>query len=96
MEYFEFSIDSDLLYAVYQYTFMDPHTKDTYTVMWDYNVGLVRMTPFFKCCGHPKVSPVTSNVCIDLFAEVGDVLGELATDFKHRQCQLRCSTSILA
>lgn len=23
--------------------------------MWDYNVGLVRMTPFFKCCNYPKV-----------------------------------------
>jgi len=24
--------------------------------MWDYNVGLVRMTPFFKCCKYGKVS----------------------------------------
>ena len=24
--------------------------------MWDYNVGLVRMTPFFKCCKYSKVS----------------------------------------
>lgn len=24
--------------------------------MWDYNIGLVRMTPFFKCLGYPKVS----------------------------------------
>lgn len=23
--------------------------------MWDYNVGLVRMTPFFKCCKYSKV-----------------------------------------
>ena len=24
--------------------------------MWDYNVGFVRMTPFFKCRGYGKVS----------------------------------------
>lgn len=23
--------------------------------MWDYNIGLVRMTPFFKSLGYPKV-----------------------------------------
>ena len=23
--------------------------------MWDYNVGLVRVTPFFKCCKYSKV-----------------------------------------
>lgn len=23
--------------------------------MWDYNVGLVRITPFFKCCKYSKV-----------------------------------------
>ena len=25
--------------------------------MWDYNVGLVRMTPFFKCCKYSKTMP---------------------------------------
>jgi len=24
--------------------------------MWDYNIGLVRITPFFKCCKYSKVS----------------------------------------
>ena len=24
--------------------------------MWDYNIGLVRITPFFKCLGYAKVS----------------------------------------
>lgn len=24
--------------------------------MWDYQVGLVRITPFFKACGYAKVS----------------------------------------
>jgi len=32
-----------------------PDDDVEYTVMWDYNVGLVRMTPFFKCCNYPKV-----------------------------------------
>ncbi|POS85095.1 hypothetical protein EPUL_002058 [Erysiphe pulchra] len=28
-----------------------------YTVMWDYNIGLVRITPFFKCCNYTKTTP---------------------------------------
>ena len=24
--------------------------------MWDYNIGLVRITPFFKCCKYSKVN----------------------------------------
>ncbi|KXJ95642.1 hypothetical protein Micbo1qcDRAFT_201004 [Microdochium bolleyi] len=44
-------------FEVFQYTFTYPPGKNTYTVMWDYNVGLVRITPFFKCCGHPKTMP---------------------------------------
>ena len=43
--------------AVYQYTFIlpdDPKQKK-YAVLWDYNNGLVRITPFFKACGHTKV-----------------------------------------
>lgn len=27
-----------------------------YVVMWDYQIGLVRITPFFKACNYPKVS----------------------------------------
>lgn len=30
--------------------------------MWDYNVGLVRMTPFFKCCKYSKVVCLPSSV----------------------------------
>lgn len=32
-----------------------------YTVMWDYDVGLVRITPFFKCLGYAKVSTFLSD-----------------------------------
>jgi len=30
--------------------------------MWDYNVGLVRMTSFFKCRGYTKVSPAPLSI----------------------------------
>lgn len=43
---------------VYQYTFRMPdeaRDKDAHTVMWDYNVGLVRVTSFFKSLKHSKV-----------------------------------------
>jgi hypothetical protein len=41
--------------AVFQYSFKLPDEDAEYTIMWDYNVGLVRMTPFFKCCKYSKV-----------------------------------------
>jgi hypothetical protein len=56
-------------FEVFQYTFKPPSSvinnaaliDKTYTVMWDYNIGLVRITPFFKCCGFSKVSPSSSS-----------------------------------
>ncbi|OTA69046.1 hypothetical protein K449DRAFT_460611 [Hypoxylon sp. EC38] len=44
-------------FEVFQYHFKVPGDETEYTVMWDYNVGLVRMTPFFKCCKYPKTTP---------------------------------------
>ncbi|KAI0013094.1 hypothetical protein F4779DRAFT_476315 [Xylariaceae sp. FL0662B] len=44
-------------FEVFQYIFRVPGDDTEYTVMWDYNVGLVRMTPFFKCCKYPKTTP---------------------------------------
>ncbi|KAI0890324.1 uncharacterized protein GGS22DRAFT_11968 [Annulohypoxylon maeteangense] len=44
-------------FEVFQYDFKVPGDEAEYTVMWDYNVGLVRMTPFFKCCKYPKTTP---------------------------------------
>lgn len=41
---------------VFQYVFKIPGDETEYAVMWDYNVGLVRMTPFFKCCKYSKAS----------------------------------------
>lgn len=43
---------------MFQYTFVVPDdpTKKEHTVMWDYNTGLVRITPFFKACKYSKVS----------------------------------------
>ncbi|KAM4056783.1 hypothetical protein HRG_003648 [Hirsutella rhossiliensis] len=39
----------------FKYEFRVPGQQATYKVMWDYNIGLVRMTPFFKCLGYPKM-----------------------------------------
>ncbi|MCJ1359079.1 MAG: hypothetical protein MMC33_009079 [Icmadophila ericetorum] len=45
-------------FEVYQYTFKLPEDEsNTWTVMWDYNIGLVRITPFFKCQQYPKTMP---------------------------------------
>ncbi|KAI1333072.1 hypothetical protein F5Y16DRAFT_414842 [Xylariaceae sp. FL0255] len=44
-------------FEVFQYIFKVPGNEAEYAVMWDYNVGLVRMTPFFKCCKYPKTTP---------------------------------------
>ncbi|KZF25189.1 hypothetical protein L228DRAFT_265664 [Xylona heveae TC161] len=44
-------------FEVFQYTFRVPGDDREYTVMWDYNVGLVRITPFFKCCKYSKTTP---------------------------------------
>lgn len=45
-----------ILVLVFQYVFRLPRDNTEYAVMWDYNVGLVRMTPFFKCCKYSKAS----------------------------------------
>ncbi|KAK5660492.1 hypothetical protein OQA88_13040 [Cercophora sp. LCS_1] len=44
-------------FEVFQYEFHVPGHEKPYTVMWDYHIGLVRMTPFFKCCGYSKTTP---------------------------------------
>ncbi|KAK4226805.1 hypothetical protein QBC38DRAFT_341346, partial [Podospora fimiseda] len=41
----------------YEFTRTVRDVKSTFTVMWDYNVGLVRMTPFFKCLEYSKTTP---------------------------------------
>lgn len=40
---------------VFQYTYKLPDEDKPYAVVWDYNIGLVRMTPFFKSCKYSKV-----------------------------------------
>lgn len=51
-----FKIEAEDSNLVFLYTFTPPEGVITYTVMWDYHVGLVRLTPFFKSCKHKKVS----------------------------------------
>ncbi|KAK1752098.1 hypothetical protein QBC47DRAFT_65452 [Echria macrotheca] len=46
-------------FDVFQYDFRPPgdDAGQRYIIMWDYKIGLVRMTPFFKCCKYPKTMP---------------------------------------
>ncbi|KAF9700295.1 hypothetical protein EKO04_001253 [Ascochyta lentis] len=44
-------------FEVFQYTYKRPGEDKEYVVVWDYNVGLVRMTPFFKSCKYSKTVP---------------------------------------
>jgi hypothetical protein len=50
---------------VFQYTFKLPGEEREYVVMWDYNIGLVRITPFFKCCKYSKASSDLSKALSD-------------------------------
>jgi hypothetical protein len=40
---------------VFRYEYSIPHDDKVYAVLWDYNIGLVRITPFFKSLKYPKV-----------------------------------------
>ncbi|KAK3906311.1 hypothetical protein C8A05DRAFT_29814 [Staphylotrichum tortipilum] len=44
-------------FEAFHYEFKVPGDDAIYRVMWDYNVGLVRMTSFFKCRGYSKTTP---------------------------------------
>ena len=51
-----------LTLAAFHYSFRMPGEsldREPHVVMWDYNVGLVRITSFFKSLKHPKVA----NLC---------------------------------
>ncbi len=51
---------------VFQYTFQMPLDEKKHTVMWDYNTGLVRITPFFKALNYPKVRGLVSGELAEL------------------------------
>ncbi|KAK4540472.1 hypothetical protein LTR36_009218 [Oleoguttula mirabilis] len=47
-------------FEVFQYTFRmpgHPEPRQQFAVMWDYQVGLVRITPFFKALKYSKTTP---------------------------------------
>ncbi|KAF3389929.1 hypothetical protein DPV78_011446 [Talaromyces pinophilus] len=44
-------------FEVFQYTFKLPGDEKIWTMMWDYNIGLVRTTHLFKCLDYPKTTP---------------------------------------
>ena len=71
--------------VVFQYTFKVPGEEREYTIMWDYNIGLVRITPFFKCCKWSKVGSSTASPRI----RHGDLPSTT------RRPRLRCSITIL-
>lgn len=45
-----------LILTVMQYTFVLPGTDSEFAVLWDYQNGMVQITPFFKALNHVKVS----------------------------------------
>ncbi|EEQ34294.1 conserved hypothetical protein [Microsporum canis CBS 113480] len=44
-------------FEVFQYEFKLPGDDKVYTVMWDYNIGLVRTTSLFRCNNYSKTAP---------------------------------------
>ncbi|KEF52277.1 uncharacterized protein A1O9_11517 [Exophiala aquamarina CBS 119918] len=44
-------------FEVFQYEFKLPGEGPTYTMIWDYNIGIVRTTPLFKCGQYSKTTP---------------------------------------
>ncbi|KAJ5416252.1 hypothetical protein N7465_004947 [Penicillium sp. CMV-2018d] len=44
-------------FHVFQYTFQIPGEEKEWHVMWDYNIGIVRITHLFKCNGYSKTTP---------------------------------------
>ncbi|EXJ86809.1 hypothetical protein A1O3_03763 [Capronia epimyces CBS 606.96] len=44
-------------FEVFQYQFKIPGDSVQYTMLWDYNIGLVRTTPLFKCGNYSKTTP---------------------------------------
>ncbi|KAF1977574.1 DNA-binding domain of Mlu1-box binding protein MBP1, partial [Bimuria novae-zelandiae CBS 107.79] len=44
-------------FELFQYTYRVGTDDKEYVVLWDYNVGLVRMTPFFKSLKYSKTIP---------------------------------------
>jgi hypothetical protein len=55
----EFAISYEIRFSltvtVFQYVFRAPSSNKDSTILWDYNTGLVRTTPLFRCCNYAKV-----------------------------------------
>ena len=66
---------------VFQYEFKLIGEEKTYTVMWDYNIGLVRITPFFKCCKYSKVRLGMSSIF--------SVAANCSTDYTSQNVELK-------
>ena len=79
--------------AVFQYVFKAPGDDNDYMVMWDYNVGLVRMTPFFKCCKYSKVG--FAPVCVQRGRDETDVLTRSGRPLRPR-CSISTQVSVIS
>jgi hypothetical protein len=57
--------------------------------MWDYNIGLVRITPFFKCCKYSKVraGSIMSSAMADFSIDYASQNVELKSRLKGNHPQ---------
>lgn len=80
---------------VFHYTYKLPGEDKEYVVVWDYNVGLVRMTPFFKSCKYSKVRDNLLGVrVLPLTDEDGtgqSYAGKSGAERDHLQHHRRCT-----
>jgi hypothetical protein len=59
--------------AAFTYEFRVPGNNATHVVMWDYNIGIVRLASLFRLCGFNKV-------CI--LGQLASLLGEIPNNTK--------------
>lgn len=95
-----FTLEQPLMtLPVFQYTFRMPEEPaKEYLVMWDYQVGLVRITPFFKALKYSKVCPpdsssiaVSLTVITDYASQIAqrESRAQRALSLNHRWCACR-------
>ncbi len=53
-----------LTLLVFEYKFTMPNTKEEMHVIWDYQNGLTRITPFFKALKYSKVHGPAYYLCL--------------------------------
>ncbi|KAJ6444453.1 APSES transcription factor Xbp1 [Purpureocillium lavendulum] len=74
----------------FSYEFRVPGQQTAYKVMWDYNIGLVRMTPFFKSLGYAKTKP---SQMLDKNPGLRDISPSITGGAVSAQGKLKITTS---